>query len=138
MGRRADRREPIWREGPALFGFLLDAGFLGPERLDDGIAYHRPNLHVEVRFIDGWEPELATQVYCEGPDGLRWASLNCLYVARGGGVLQDVPGNVPNLRTTTKRLHQHARALRQVLPCLLEEDVGELVRRCQGRLLPDP
>ncbi len=25
-------------------------GFLGPERIDDGLAYHRPGLHVRIEF----------------------------------------------------------------------------------------
>jgi hypothetical protein len=118
----------------------VDAGFLGPERTDDGIAYHRLGLHIQIRFVDGHEPELGTSVAREAPDGGRrlWASLECLYVACHCGVLQDVPRNAPNLRTTAKRVRQHAGALRRVLPHLLGEDIDELLRRCQGRLLPEP
>jgi hypothetical protein len=64
------------------------------------------------------------------------ASLDCLYVACQCGVLQDVPPNVPNRRTVAKRLRQHARAARLVLPHLLDENVDQLVRRCHGRLVP--
>lgn len=140
MARRADPREPIWHDGPELFAFLLDADFAGPERTEDGIAYHRPGPHIDVRFHAGHEPVVATRVSHVSPDGTstRTASLDCLYVACRCGVLQDVPGNAPNRRTAGKRVGQHADALRQVLPHLLGDDVDQLIRRCQGRLLPEP
>ncbi len=140
MGRRVDARELVRQDGPDLFGFLLDAGFLGPETVEGGLAYHRPGLHVEIRLHTGHEPELVTSVRHEPVDGTpaRSASLGCLYVACRCGVLQDVPGSAPNLQTTAKRLRQHADALRRVLPHLLSDDVGRLVARCRGRLLPDP
>ncbi len=62
MERRADRRDPIWQDGPALFAFLAAAGFAGPERTQDGLAYHRPGLHIETRTTGGLEPEVATTV----------------------------------------------------------------------------
>jgi hypothetical protein len=140
MARPADPREPIWHDGPELFEFLLDADFAGPERTDDGIAYHRLGLHIDIRFHAGHEPVLATTVSHVSPDGTRtrFASLDCLYVACRCGVLQDVPGNAPNQRTAAKRVAQHADALRQVLPHLLANDVEHLIRRCQARLLPEP
>jgi hypothetical protein len=139
VGRRADPRELIWQDGPALFGFLVETGFAGPEPTDDGIAYHRPGLHIEIRFLGGQEPEVATTVISVAPNGdRRWASLDCLYVACRCGVLQDVPGNAPNQRTAAKRVRQHAQALRRVLPRLLDNDLDHLLRRCQGRLLPEP
>jgi hypothetical protein len=139
MGRRADRRDPIWQDGPALFAFLADAGFLGPERTEDGLAYHRPGLHIEIRFVDGLEPEVATTVTLATSTGEQgWAHLDCLYVACRCGPLQDVPGNVANQKTAARRVRQHAEALRKVLPWLVGGDVERLVRRCQGRLVPDP
>ncbi len=140
MGRRVDPRELAWQDGPELFDFLLGAGFLGPETTDDGLAYHRPGLHVDIRVCTGHLPEVVTSVRHEPADGTpgRSASLDCLYVACRCGVLQDVPGSAPNLRTTATRLRQHADALRRVLPHLLTGDVGRLLSRCQGRQLPGP
>lgn len=139
MGRRADRRDPIWQFGPALFAFLEEAGFLGPERTEDGLAYHQPGLHIEIRLVGGLEPEVATTVtVTTSTSDWRWANLDCLYVACGCGPLQDVPGNVPNQKIAAKRVRQHAEALRRVLPWLVGADVERLVRRCQGRLVPDP
>ncbi len=140
MGRRVDPRELAWQDGPELFDFLLGAGFLGPETTDDGLAYHRPGLHVSIRVVTGHEPEVVTSVRHDPADGTpaRSASLDNLYVACRCGVLQDVPGSAPNLRTTAKRLRQHADALRRVLPHLLTGDVGRLISRCQGRRLPGP
>jgi hypothetical protein len=117
MERRADRRDPIWQDGPALFAFLAAAGFAGPERTQDGLAYHRPGLHIETRTIGGLEPEVATTVMSTGE--YRWAQPDCLYVACRCGPLQDVPGNVSNQKVAAKRVRQHAEALRRVLPCLL-------------------
>lgn len=139
MGRRAERPDPIWQDGPALFAFLVEAGFTGPERTEDGLAYHRPGLHIETRLVGGPEPQVATTVTAVTSTGeQRWAQLDCLYVACRCGPLQDVPGNVSNQKVAAKRVRQHAEALRKVLPCLLGGDVEGLVRRCQGRLLPDP
>jgi hypothetical protein len=139
VARRVDPRELIWSEGPAQFGFLEAAGFIGPERTDDGIAYEKSGLHLKIWFVGPLEPAVVTSVTHVAADGARcWAQLNCLYVACGCGVLQDVPGGAPNLKTTSKRIHQHATALQRVLPCLLGDDVEVLVRRCQGRQLPSP
>lgn len=140
MVRRSEPRSAIWDDGPPLFGFLADSDFAGPQATEDGIAYHRPGLHIEVRYFDGHQPEVVTSIRVVGPDGddSRAAGLDCLFVACGCGVLQDVPGNAPNRRTVAKRIAQHAEALRKVLPHLLADDAGQLVARCQGRLLPDP
>jgi hypothetical protein len=140
MGRRVDPRELAGQDGPELFEFLLDAGFVGPETTEGGLAYHRPGLHIDIHLYTGREPELVTSIRHQPADGTpaRSASLDCLYIACRCGVLQDVAGSAPNLRTTAKRLRQHAQALRRVLPHLLTDDAGRLIARCQGRLLPDP
>jgi hypothetical protein len=140
MGRRADPREPIWLDGPGLFAFLLDAGFDGPGRTDDGITYDGPGLRIVTRFVGGHEPEFATDVLRLGQDGAitGYASLGCLYVACRCGVLQDVPSSVDTQRTAAKRVRQHADALRRLLPHLLRGDPDDLIRRCRGRLLPGP
>lgn len=140
MGRRIDPRDLVQRDGPQLFEFLLDADFTGPEMSDGGLAYHRAGLDIEIHVFTGREPELVTSVRHAPADGthVRTATLDCLYVACRCGVLQDVPSGAPNLRTTAKRLGQHAEGLRRVLPHLLTGDVGRLIARCQGRQLPDP
>lgn len=138
MGRRADRRDPIWQDGPVLFAVLAEADFLGPERTDDGLAYHRPGLHIEIHFVDGREPVLVTTVTVTTLTGEQVrAHLACLYVACRCGPLQDVPGNVHNQKIAAKRVRQHAEALRKVLPRLIGSDVEHLLRRCRGRLVPD-
>lgn len=139
MGRRADPEDLIRQEGPALFSFLTPAGFLGPERTENGLAYHRPGLHIEVRYSNGVEPEMVTTIVVTTPTGeQRWAHLDCLYVACRCGPLQDVPGSAPNQKVAIKRIRQHAEALRKVLPRLIDGDAEHLVRRCQGRLTPEP
>ena len=113
--------EVIQRDGPALFAFLLDAGFLGPELVSDGIAYHRMGLHVEIGHHGGHEPELGTVVTRAD----RSALLTDLYVAAGCGPAQDVPSNAHTPALAAKRLRQHAAALRRLLPTLLPgEAVG--------------
>ncbi len=139
--RLSNPRALIWRDGPALFAFLVDAGFAGPERTRDGIVYRRRALRVEVCFVGPREPAVVTflsQMATDGTGIRAFASLDCLYVACGLGPLQDVPGTAPNLAVMGKRLQQHAQALRLVLPHLLGERVESLFRRCQQRLLPDP
>jgi hypothetical protein len=49
MVRRADPVAVIWVEAPLTLSFRTeDRRFTGPERTADGIAYHRPGLHVEM------------------------------------------------------------------------------------------
>lgn len=98
----------------------MEAGFTGPERTKDGLAYHRPGLHIETRLFGGPEPEVATTVTAVMSTGEQtWAQLDCLYVACRCRPLQDVPGNVSNQKVAAKRVRQHAEALRKVLRCLL-------------------
>jgi hypothetical protein len=141
MGRRADPRQTIWEQGPSAFAFLLEEwGFQGPERTDEGIAYHRPDLHVTVELW-AWKNEAGFTTSVRGLDrrtgAQHWASLGCLYVACGLGPLQHVPENAGGGHTISKRIVQHAGALRRVMPYLHGATVAELLRRCQGRLLPD-
>jgi hypothetical protein len=57
MGRRPGPVEIIWKHGDAAFAFLFTKwNFLGPERTDSGIAFHRPDLHV-VNEIWAWKNE---------------------------------------------------------------------------------
>ena len=140
MGRRADPHEMIWEQGPEAFAFLVDAwGFEGPERTEDGIAYHRPGLHVTVELW-WWKNETGFTTTVQGVDkrtgAQHSASLSCLYVACGLGPLQHVPETAGGGHTITKRIAQHADALGRVMPCLDRPQVADLLRRCQGRTLP--
>ena len=139
MGRRADPGDLIRQEGPALFSFLAPAGFLSPERTENGLAYHRPGLHIEIRYSDGVEPEMVTTIVVTTSTGEQTTGTSQRsYVASRCGPLQDVPGTVSNPKVAIKRIRQHAEALRKVLPRLTDGDAEHLVRRCQGRLIPEP
>jgi hypothetical protein len=68
MGRRADPRQTIWEQGPSAFAFLpQEWGFEGPERTDEGIAYHRPDLHVTVELW-AWKNEAGFTTSVRGVD----------------------------------------------------------------------
>lgn len=111
----------LQEDGPAIFAFLLAAGFEGPERTSDGIAYHRMGLHIEIGHHGGHEPEVGTVVV----RGDRADLLGDLYVAAGCGPAQDVPSNAHTAALARKRLRQQATALERLLPTLLPgEAVG--------------
>ncbi len=84
MGQRVDACETVRREARGWCAFLVPAGgFAGPEDTANGIAYYRPGLEIEIRYVGGREPEVATTVRCLADDGrsYRSALLDCLYVA---------------------------------------------------------
>jgi hypothetical protein len=122
-------------EAGGVFAFLVEeAGFVGPELTENGLIFHRAGLHFEVLFLNGHEPEVATQIVWVAPGGERsWGSLECLYVVGGCGPAQDVPGSAPTRRTMLKRVHQHGAALRRLLPQLLSPECEQLLSRCRGR-----
>ena len=141
MGRRADPSETSWEEGPNAFRNLAqDWGFTGPERTNAGIAYHRPELHVTIELW-AWKNEAGFTTHVCGVDRVTGvehsASLGCLYVACGLGPLQHVPETAGGGHTISKRIAQHAAALQRLMPYLDGPAVAELLRRCQGRLLPE-
>lgn len=134
MGNRGDLAEAFRAEVGVEFAFLVeDAGFSGPEQTDNGLLFHRVGLDVEVWFLDGHEPEVATLVAPVASDGVRargvW--LDELYVVSGCGPTQDVPGSAPTRRATLKRVHQHAAALRRLMPQLLTAEGAQLIARCR-------
>jgi hypothetical protein len=136
MGKRRSPEDQIRDDAPAAFAFLLDErGFLGPERLEDGVAYHRPDLHVSVTFW-AWKNETGfeTTVWDEtDSQGQRHrASLSCLYVACGLGPPQAVPSQGTSGYVIAKRIGQHSDALRRVMPYLDGPDAASLFRRCHG------
>lgn len=135
VGKRPGPLEIVWQQGAEAFSFLCDDfDFVGPERTDDGIAYHRPDLHVEV-VIWAWKNEAGIDT------GLRWidpttgeqhvAGLDHLYVECGLGPAQHVPGNVGGGHTIAKRVTQHAQALRRLMPHLTGPAAADLFHRCR-------
>ncbi|MEU6535696.1 hypothetical protein [Streptomyces sp. NPDC047000] len=134
MGHQGDLSEAFRAEAGVEFAFLVeDAGFSGPEQTDDGLLFHSSGLDVEVWFLDGHEPVVATLVAPVASDGVRargvW--LEELYVLSGCGPAQDVPGSAPIRRATLKRVRQHAAALRRLMPRLLTADGAQLIARCR-------
>jgi hypothetical protein len=82
----------LWAEGPSAFTFMVrDWGFLGPERIDDGLAYHRPGLPARIEFWT-WNHETGFTTTVERAGDLsalvQAASLGRLYVACGLGPAQ--------------------------------------------------
>ncbi|MDX3450967.1 hypothetical protein PV396_03235 [Streptomyces sp. ME02-8801-2C] len=128
MGQRPNLPEDFKSEARIAFAFLVETeGFAEPEEHDNRcfygseLTYRRADLEVSVGFI--WaRPEhgVWTDLSLIGPDGTagRSVSLYKAYVAAGCGPPQDVPGTVHNRRTMLMRVHQHAAALRRLLPQL--------------------
>ncbi|WP_309500412.1 hypothetical protein [Streptomyces shenzhenensis] len=134
MGHQESLSEAFRAEARVEFAFLVeDAGFSGPEQTDVGLLFHGSGLDVEVWFLDGHEPVVETLVAPVASDGVRdrgvW--LDELYVFSGCGPAQDVPGSAPTRRATLKRVHQHAAALRRLMPQLLTADGAQLIARCR-------
>jgi hypothetical protein len=134
MGKRPGPVEIIWKNGDAAFAYLVrNWNFLGPERTDSGIAYHRPDLHVAIG-VWAWKNEAGFDTR------LRWtdpatgqqhrAGLDDLYVAAGLGPHQHVPGAIGGGRTIAKRVAKHADALRQLMPYLHKPGTADLFDRC--------
>lgn len=125
---------------PQVFAFLGERwGFEGPERTSQGVAYHRAGLHITIEFL-AWnhEAEFLTRLSMTDADGQELqASLGCLYLASGAGSAAAVPTSAPSAgHTITKRIGQHAAALRRVMPQLDGSGAADLFRRCQRRDLP--
>lgn len=77
-------------------------------------------LRFALWFLGCREAEFATRLMPVAPHGspARGAWLEEVYTATGCGPPQDVPGTVHNRRSLLKRVHQHAEALRRLLPRL--------------------
>ncbi|MBP5872127.1 hypothetical protein F3K40_41230 [Streptomyces sp. LBUM 1478] len=60
---------------------------------------------------------------------MRWWPTGC--VVSGCGPAQDVPGSAPARRAALKRVHQHAAALRRLMPRLLTAEGAQLIARCR-------
>ncbi|MGI5458570.1 hypothetical protein ACQEWB_36460 [Streptomyces sp. CA-249302] len=134
MGHQEGLLEAFRAEAGVEFAFLVeDAGFSGPEQTDVGLLFHSSDLDVEVWFLDGHEPVVTTLVAPVAPDGARTRGvwLDELYVLSGCGPAQDVPGSAPTRRATLKRVHQHAAALRLLMPQLLTAEGAQLIAHCR-------
>ncbi|MGI5503033.1 hypothetical protein [Lentzea sp. CA-135723] len=124
-------------EGLPAFAFLVERhDFLGPELVEDGFLFHRPDLRVSVTSWT-WNGERGFTTRVSLPDVVMSADLGCLYVACGLGPLQAVGGSTGTAHVVRKRIAEHAAALRPVMRRLDGPERVELVRRCRGRLLPD-
>jgi hypothetical protein len=142
MVRHANPVDFIWAEAPVALTFLSeDWGFCGPERTDEGVAYHRPGLHVEMGAWS-WKNErgFTTTLTLIGRDGKqKRASLGVLYAASGLGARSAAPEGAGTLYLIGKRIRQHAAALRALLAHLDEGDADALFEQCSGQAstLPD-
>ena len=137
VAKRRSPLEVVQTDGPNQLVFLPAAGISGPELTDNGIVYRSGTIEVSMSYYGRPDAGVYTSVHRIAPDGTwRWADLSCLHVACGHGVLQDVPSNAPNQAVASKRVTQHATALRRILPRLLTDDAISLLRRCQGQQLP--
>ena len=136
MGRRPGPLEIMWQHGTETFAFLLDEwDFLGPERTESGIAFHRPDLHIDVE-IWSYNNEAGIGTGVRRVD-LRTgeqqaAALDRLYIECGLGPPQHVPENLGGGHTLIKRLNQHAKALRLLMPHLTGPGAAELFCRCRS------
>jgi hypothetical protein len=140
MVRHADPIAVIWAEAPPALRFLTqDWQFIGPEHTADGVAYHRPGLHVEMGFW-GWKNEcgFTTTLTRADRDGTQHrASLGALYAAAGVGPASTAPEGAGTLYVIRKRIGQHTAALRALLASFDAGDADTLFAAC-GRMHPRP
>ncbi|MET7685405.1 hypothetical protein [Streptomyces sp. NPDC005423] len=121
MDKRPLLPEEFRAEARTAFGFLVDdEGFRPPEEIDGGLRYRRTDLMVRIWFLGGAESEVLTRVIPLAPDGTRGSGawLDDLYAGTGCGRPRDVPAFASTRRAVLRRVHQHAEALRRLLPCL--------------------
>ena len=121
MVKRPQLPEEFRAEARTAFAFLVgDEGFAPPEDIDGGLRYLRGDLMVRVWFLGGAESEVLTRLIPLAPDGTRGSGawLDDLYAAAACGPAQDVPVFASTRRGVLRRVHQHAEALRRLLPRL--------------------
>ncbi|WP_262285407.1 hypothetical protein [Micromonospora sp. MA102] len=136
MGSRPGPVEIMWQHGAEAFAFLTEEwDFTGPELTDAGIAFHRPDLHVDVE-IWAWKNEAGFTTGVRRVDPAtgeqQAAGLDRLYVECGLGPPQHVPENLGGGHTIVKRLTQHARALQLLMPYLTGPAAAALFHRCRS------
>jgi hypothetical protein len=137
MGSRPSALEIVWEEGAEAFAFLVDDwDFIGPERTDSGIAFHRPDLHVVIELWE-WKNEAGFSTYVRHVDVAtgqqQAAGLGDLYVTCELGPAQDVTENLGGGHTVAKRVAQHAAALRLLMPYLSGPEAGRIFRSSWNR-----
>jgi hypothetical protein len=141
VSRAASPEETFRREVGDAFAFLIErAGFCGPESTENRtggfqVGFHRPELHIKVNYWPGREATVSTTVERGGADDATapYAYLACLYVVARCGPAQHVPESAPTPPVMLKRVHEHAAALRRLLPILLTPGADELFVRCWPR-----
>jgi hypothetical protein len=140
MVKHKDPVAVIWAEAPQALRFLTqDERFTGGERTADGVAYHRPGLHVEMGYW-AWKNErgFTTTLTRVTPDGTQQReSLGVLYAASRLGPASAAPEGAGSLYVIRKRIGQHATALRSLLAALDAGDADALFAAC-GRKHPVP
>jgi hypothetical protein len=118
-----------------------DFGFCGPERTEEGVAYHRPGLHVDMGTWT-WKNErgFTTTLARVGRHGSEQCpSLGELHTASGLGTASAVSEGAGTLFVIRKRIAQHAAALRALMAQLDKVDADALFGRCGRwvRTVPD-
>ncbi|MGW2821033.1 hypothetical protein ACWC24_08515 [Streptomyces sp. NPDC001443] len=127
MGKRPLLPEEFRAEARTAFAFLVDGeGFCPAEDIEGGLRYRRADLMVRVWFLGGAESEVLTRLVPVAPDGTRGtgAWLDDLYAAAECGPSRDVPAFAATRRAVVRRVHQHADALRRLLPRLPRQPVA--------------
>ncbi|MEV5844663.1 hypothetical protein AB0M32_22125 [Streptomyces sp. NPDC051985] len=129
MGKRPDLPKEFRSEARTAFAYLTESeGFSEPEDDGFGLVFRRGDLAVRLGYHDGLEPTVSTGLLSVDPDGApagKCVWLDDLYTALGCGPPQDVPFSAQTRRAMLKRVHEHAAALRCVLP-LIDGEIPEV------------
>jgi hypothetical protein len=127
------RRDEFAALAGARFGFLTEeAGFVGPELLASGLAYHSPRLQIDVLFDDR-EKAIVTVARALIDDLNVRAELSCLYATSGLGPVQDVKTTARTGHTLQRSMASQAEAMRKLLPTLLGRGRDSLMKACHAR-----
>jgi hypothetical protein len=132
-------RSAFWSEVEQELAFLEAEGFAGPvfdERSRDSALYASRDLAIEVGYVGGREPSIATTVWSD--DREQRADLSCLYVEAGLGPPQEVGGTSPRTsHSLHKAIASEAAAIRKLLPLLKDSSPRRaLLARCDRGVPP--
>lgn len=129
MGKRPDLPKEFRSEARTAFAYLTESeGFAEPEDDGLGLVFRRGDLVVRLWYFGGRESSMVTGLLSVDPDGTLGRKdvwLEDLYTGLGCGPAQDVPLSTPTRRAMLKRVHEHAAALRRVLP-LIDGEIPEV------------
>lgn len=115
------------------FEFLTEAaGFLGPERRPDGLAYHSPTLEIDI-LLDDREQAIVTLVRAMVDDLHLRAELSCLYAEAALGAVQDVKRTARTGHTLERSLNSQSEALQRLLPVLNGPTRNKILKACHAR-----